>query len=615
MRGLVFGLIALTFVLLFVPVSTHAIDYVDSSGYVPSWAPGNGYHTVLVKCTQVSGDGSNDSYWCLEWMAYVLDQGIDNFPESTSETSHTTLTTTKIDPNDLVKGDLYFGSLTKYLPPNSSYEKAWDPNLDWKPNPNLPGWTIGDPFTFPQTDNEKNTGLTDNVVQGIFVPDISGKNSIQVGIMILEFENNFKANEFFEKEKVKIQNKINSQSIMEDTFGGGSVYFEDCQGYLKNFELADESSSSVCVIDKYIVLVGATQFGGYVTDKSYDYVLPEEIVYDISTKIGKNIDVTFQKIIDNQSGGISISDEKSCKELISGAKWNNNGCVAKSLSIESGEILTIYRGVTLINSNGVFKNSGTINVLGGINNWGTFDNFGTINVSGQISIDDNKITNKGTIMINDDASVVVQDSGTLDNYGTLTNNDQLINYGIINNHCDGVISGNPVGLRDFGMGTIPINQVSCETISEKVEPKITTAPTSEIKTSTEVITTNPESEGGGCLIATATYGSELAPEVQKLRELRDNSLLGTESGTNFINLFNDVYYSFSPIIADYERENPVFKEAVKLFITPMIASLSILNYVDMDSESEVLGYGISLIVLNVMMYLGIPILAIMKIRK
>jgi len=121
--------------------------------------------------------------------------------------------------------------------------------------------------------------------------------------------------------------------------------------------------------------------------------------------------------------------------------------------------------------------------------------------------------------------------------------------------------------------------------------------------------------GGGCLIATATYGSELAPQVQQLRELRDNSLLNTESGSTFMESFNDFYYSFSPIIADYERENLVFKEMVKIVITPMITSLSILNYVDMDSEVEVLGYGISLIILNVGMYFGIPAIVIMRIRK
>jgi len=139
--------------------------------------------------------------------------------------------------------------------------------------------------------------------------------------------------------------------------------------------------------------------------------------------------------------------------------------------------------------------------------------------------------------------------------------------------------------------------------------------TQSTQQSTEKTSETKSSSGGGCLIATATYGSELAPEVQKLRELRDNSLLQTESGTNFMGIFNDVYYSFSPYIADYERENPVFKEVVKIVITPMISSLSILNFVDMNSEELVLGYGISLILLNVGMYVGIPASIIFGIRK
>ena len=112
---------------------------------------------------------------------------------------------------------------------------------------------------------------------------------------------------------------------------------------------------------------------------------------------------------------------------------------------------------------------------------------------------------------------------------------------------------------------------------------------------------------GGCLIATATFGSELAPQVQQLRELRDNYLMKTESGTLFMTGFNDFYYSFSPTIADWERQNPVFKEAVKIGITPLLTSLSILNYVDMDSEAKVLGYGISLILLNIGMYVVAPV--------
>ncbi|MEO2265343.1 MAG: CFI-box-CTERM domain-containing protein, partial [Nitrosopumilus sp.] len=108
---------------------------------------------------------------------------------------------------------------------------------------------------------------------------------------------------------------------------------------------------------------------------------------------------------------------------------------------------------------------------------------------------------------------------------------------------------------------------------------------------------------------------EMSTQVQQLREIRDNTLLQTQSGTSFMGMFNDVYYSFSPIIADYERENPLFKEVVKLFITPMISRLSILNYVEMDSESSVLGYGISLILLNIGMYLGVPVVIVIGIRK
>ena len=136
------------------------------------------------------------------------------------------------------------------------------------------------------------------------------------------------------------------------------------------------------------------------------------------------------------------------------------------------------------------------------------------------------------------------------------------------------------------------------------------------KPTEEVPVSQPSQEqGGGCLIATATYGSELAPQVQMLREIRDNSLLQTESGSAFMESFNQFYYSFSPGIADLERENPIFKEVVKLAITPLLTSLSILNYVDMDSEVEVLGYGISLIVLNVGMYFVAPALIILRIFK
>jgi len=121
--------------------------------------------------------------------------------------------------------------------------------------------------------------------------------------------------------------------------------------------------------------------------------------------------------------------------------------------------------------------------------------------------------------------------------------------------------------------------------------------------------------GGGCLIATAAFGSEMAPQVQFLREIRDGTVLQTQSGSTFMTGFNQFYYSFSPAIADYERENSAFKETVKIAITPMLTSLAILNYVDIDSEEEMLGYGIGIILLNIGMYFIAPAAIIFKIRN
>jgi len=131
----------------------------------------------------------------------------------------------------------------------------------------------------------------------------------------------------------------------------------------------------------------------------------------------------------------------------------------------------------------------------------------------------------------------------------------------------------------------------------------------------DIIKVKNTEDGGGCLIATAAFGSELSPQVQFLREIRDNTVLQTESGTNFMTGFNQFYYTFSPIVADYERENSTFKEVVKITLTPLLTSLTLLQYADIDSESEMLGYGIGIILLNIGMYFVAPAVLIMKIKK
>ena len=114
---------------------------------------------------------------------------------------------------------------------------------------------------------------------------------------------------------------------------------------------------------------------------------------------------------------------------------------------------------------------------------------------------------------------------------------------------------------------------------------------------------------GGCLIATAAYGSELAPQVQLLREVRDGTLLQTAAGASFMAAFNEFYYSFSPAVADLERESPAFRDMARTAITPAIYALNIMTLADSDSELSVLMLGIASICAIAGIYVAAPSLA------
>ena len=165
---------------------------------------------------------------------------------------------------------------------------------------------------------------------------------------------------------------------------------------------------------------------------------------------------------------------------------------------------------------------------------------------------------------------------------------------------------------DFVDGTMLIvNHINDYTLKEwtDVSTFSKNVSTEPVKETTSVKSGN----GGGCLIATAAYGSEMAPQVQMLREIRDNQLMNTESGKSFMTGFNELYYSFSPHIADMERESPIFKEIVKAGLTPMLSTLAIMD--SAESESEVIGLGLSVIALNLGMYLGVPAIAAVGIKR
>ena len=97
--------------------------------------------------------------------------------------------------------------------------------------------------------------------------------------------------------------------------------------------------------------------------------------------------------------------------------------------------------------------------------------------------------------------------------------------------------------------------------------------------------------------------------MQALREIRDGTLLTTESGRAFMSAFGAAYYSFSPQVADLERESPAARDAVRLLLAPMLASLSIISLAEPGSDSQVIALGAAVIALNAAMYVAAPAVA------
>ncbi|HUG97334.1 MAG TPA: CFI-box-CTERM domain-containing protein [Nitrososphaera sp.] len=106
---------------------------------------------------------------------------------------------------------------------------------------------------------------------------------------------------------------------------------------------------------------------------------------------------------------------------------------------------------------------------------------------------------------------------------------------------------------------------------------------------------NGNQNQSGCLIATAAFGSELVPQVQQLRMFRDGIALKTSAGSSFMNVFNGWYYSFSPSVADYERQTPWLQSTVRTMIYPLLGilalSTSVYDSLGFNSELGIVAAG------------------------
>lgn len=121
-----------------------------------------------------------------------------------------------------------------------------------------------------------------------------------------------------------------------------------------------------------------------------------------------------------------------------------------------------------------------------------------------------------------------------------------------------------------------------------------------------------------CVIATATYGSEISPEVQFLREFRDQDIMGTMAGREFMTVFHAWYYSFSPNIASVIANNPMMQSVFKVILYPLIGILHLsagtYSMFNFNSEIAVVMAGFMASALIGVVYFS-PIGVLVSLRK
>lgn len=121
----------------------------------------------------------------------------------------------------------------------------------------------------------------------------------------------------------------------------------------------------------------------------------------------------------------------------------------------------------------------------------------------------------------------------------------------------------------------------------------------------------------GCLIATAAFGSELAPQVQTLRNFRDGIALNTHAGSSFMTVFNGWYYSFSPQVADFERGQPWLRETVRVSIYPLLGildlSTQVYSILAFNDEAAIVGAGLTASALIGLLYFA-PLSAVLALQ-
>ena len=167
--------------------------------------------------------------------------------------------------------------------------------------------------------------------------------------------------------------------------------------------------------------------------------------------------------------------------------------------------------------------------------------------------------------------------------------------------------------------------ITYETVSEPTStptPSQTPTPTTT-PTSTPTLEPTPTSTSRpyqGCIIATAAYGSELAPEVAYMRHVRDVMIGSTWAGRALVEGWNAFYYSWSPPIAALIANSKELQITSRILLVPLVATVhsiafiyAVLSSFDLTLAS-VIAFLLA-VILSTSIYIIIPTLVLRTISK
>lgn len=82
-----------------------------------------------------------------------------------------------------------------------------------------------------------------------------------------------------------------------------------------------------------------------------------------------------------------------------------------------------------------------------------------------------------------------------------------------------------------------------------------------------------------CVIATAAYGSPMAPEVVYMRNVRDGMIGSTPTGRILRDAFNTWYYSWSPPVASWISTSETLRAVFRVLLIPIVVIVHVAGYV------------------------------------